>query len=106
MNFKLFYFFLPLACHFALAQSQTVQSGAQTTCVQEQMREHKSLKANPLTELDFQPYCWCVSGYIEKNATDKQLAELEKAKSKPDWFKSLEKKAYKSCLTTDAKITS
>jgi hypothetical protein len=106
MNFKTSYFFLTLVCHLPLAQSQTVQSNSQNTCIQEQIREHKSLKANPLTELDFQPYCSCVSGYVEKNATDQQLAELEKAKSKPDWFKSLEKKAFKSCLTPDAKITS
>jgi hypothetical protein len=88
------------------AQAQIDLSNAENTCVQEQQRAHKSLKDKSVNDYNFQPYCACVSSYVQSNATAQQRTELESAKSKPSWFKTLEKNAMKSCLAPEPKITS
>jgi hypothetical protein len=78
----------------------------QKICTQEQLAEHKGLKGNTLTEADFKPYCSCVSEFVSKNATNKQLNELVMdPKAKPDWLKAVEDKAMKSCLGPAPKIS-
>ena len=88
------------------AQAQAISSDFQKNCVQEQLQEHKDIKKKSLTEEDFKPYCNCLAEYISKNSSNRQVNELlMNPKSKPEWLKTIELKAMKSCLAADSKMS-
>jgi hypothetical protein len=87
-------------------QAQAISADFQKNCIQEQLQEHKDIKKKSLTEEDFKPYCNCLAEYVSKNASTKQVNELAmNPKSKPEWLKSIEQKAMKSCLAADSKMS-
>jgi hypothetical protein len=87
-------------------QAQAISGDFQKKCIQEQLQKHKDIKKNSLTEEDFKPYCNCLAEYVSKNASSKQVNELAmNPKSKPEWLKSIEQRAMKSCLATDTKMS-
>jgi hypothetical protein len=86
--------------------AQAISGDFQKNCAQEQVQEHKGIKKRVLTEEDFKPYCNCLAEYISKNASNQQVNELMmNPKSKPEWLKSIELKAMKSCLASDSKMS-
>ena len=86
-------------------QAQAISGDFQKKCIQDQLQEHKDIKKKSLTEEDFKPYCGCLAEYVSKNASSKQVNELVmNPKSKPEWLKSIEQKAMKSCLAADSKM--
>ena len=88
------------------AQAQAISSDFQKNCAQEQLEEHKDIKKKKLAEEDFKPYCTCLAEYISKNASNRQVNELlMNAKAKPEWLKTIELKAMKSCLAADSKMS-
>ena len=96
-------FFLSMSGY---AQAQAISSDFQKNCAQEQLQDHKDIKKKSLTEEDFKPYCNCLAEYISKNSSNRQVNELlMNPKSKPEWLKTLELNAMKSCLTADAKMS-
>ncbi|QWC99900.1 hypothetical protein G6728_06875 [Polynucleobacter paneuropaeus] len=96
-------FFLSISGY---VQAQDISGDFQKKCIQEQLQEHKDIKKKSLTEEDFKPYCSCLAEYISKNASSKQVNELVmNPKSKPEWLKSIEQGAMKSCLATDSKMS-
>jgi hypothetical protein len=83
--------------------AQAVSKDLQKHCAAEQVAEHKGVKGKALTEEDFLAYCSCQSEFISKNATNAQINELlMNPKAKPDWLKTLESKAMKSCLSENS----
>ena len=90
----------------AYSQSKMISNDFQKNCIQEQLEAHKILKNKALSEDDFKPYCSCLSEYISQNASNRQVNELlMNPKAKPEWLKSIELKATKSCLTSGPRIT-
>jgi len=88
-----------------LSFAQAISKDFQKNCASEQVAEHKGAKGKSLTEEDFSAYCSCQAEFISKNATNRQVNELAmNPKAKPDWLKSLELKAMKSCLSADSKM--
>lgn len=88
------------------SQAQAVSSDFQKNCVQEQLAEHKDIKKKSLTEEDFKPYCKCLAEYVSKNSSNREVNELlMNPKAKPDWLKEVERKAMKSCLGADSKMS-
>ena len=86
--------------------AQAISNDFQKNCIQEQLQEHKDIKKKLLTEEDFKPYCSCLSEYISKNASNRQVNELlMNAQAKPEWLKAIEAKAMKSCLASDSKMS-
>jgi hypothetical protein len=89
-----------------LAQAQAISSDFQKNCVQEQLAAHKEVKKKSLTEEDFKPYCKCLAEYVSKNSSNREVNELlMNPKSKPEWLKEVERKAMKSCLAADSKMS-
>ena len=88
------------------AQAQAISSDFQKNCIQEQLAEHKDIKKKSLTEDDFKPYCKCLAEYVSKNSSNREVNELlMNPKAKPEWLKETERKAMKSCLATDSKMS-
>lgn len=104
-------FFSALSSTILLATShqcyaQAISKDYQKACVREQVSEHQGLKGKAPTEDDFTAYCICQAEFVNKNATNSQINELVMdPKAKPQWLKTLESKAIKSCLTTDVKMS-
>ena len=96
-------FFLSISGY---TQAQAISSDFQKNCVQEQMAEHKDVKKKSLSEDDFKPYCKCLAEYVSKNSSNREVNELlMNPKSKPEWLKEVERKAMKSCLAADSKMS-
>lgn len=90
----------------AYSQAQAVSGDFQKNCIQEQLVEHKDIKKKSLTEEDFKPYCKCLAEYVSKNSSNREVNELlMNPKAKPDWLKEVERKAMKSCLGADSKMS-
>lgn len=88
------------------AQAQAISSDFQKNCIQEQLAEHKDIKKKSLTEDDFKPYCKCLAEYVSKNSSNREVNELlMNPKAKPEWLKEAERKAMKSCLAADSKMS-
>lgn len=98
-----------IACLLVISDpiyAQAISKDYQKMCVREQVSEHQSVKGKTLIEEDFAAYCTCQAEFINKNATNRQVNELVMdPKAKPEWLKTLESKAVKSCLTVNAKMT-
>ena len=102
-NLLIIGFFLSISGY---AQAQAISGDFQKSCTQEQLLEHKDIKKKSLTEEDFKPYCNCLAEYISKNSSNRQVNELlMNPKSKPEWLKTIELKAMKSCLAADSKMS-
>jgi hypothetical protein len=85
--------------------AQAISSDYQKACIQEQLADHQGIKGGSPKEADFIPYCSCVSNYVTKNATNRQLNEIAMdAKASPEWLKVLEEKAMRSCLSPSPKL--
>lgn len=96
-------FFLSISGY---AQAQAISGDFQKNCVQEQLAEHKDIKKKSLTEEDFKPYCKCLAEYVSKNSSNREVNELlMNPKAKPQWLKEIERKAMKSCLAADSKMS-
>ncbi|MBT8589487.1 hypothetical protein G6692_04360 [Polynucleobacter paneuropaeus] len=96
--------FLLVISHQSFAQA--ISKDFQKNCAIEQVAEHKGAKGKALTEDDFSAYCSCQAEFINKNATNRQINELVmNPKAKPQWLKTIELKAMKSCLSADSKIS-
>lgn len=90
----------------AYSQAQAISGDFQKNCALEQLAEHKNIKKKSLTEDDFKPYCKCLAEYVSKNSSNREVNELlMNPKAKPDWLKEVERKAMKSCLGADSKIS-
>jgi hypothetical protein len=88
------------------AQAQAISGDFQKNCIQEQLAEHKDIKKKSLTEDDFKPYCKCLAEYVSKNSSNREVNELlMNPKAKPEWLKEAERKAMKSCLAADSKMS-
>lgn len=89
-----------------LSFAQAISKDFQKNCAVEQVAEHKGAKGKALTEEDFSAYCSCQADFISKNATNGQVNELVmNPKARPEWFKAIELKAMKSCLSSDSKMS-
>lgn len=89
-----------------LAQAQAISSDFQKNCIQEQLTEHKDIKKKSLTEENFKPYCKCLAEYVSKNSSNREVNELlMNPKAKPEWLKDVERKAMKSCIAADSKMS-
>ncbi|MBU3618161.1 hypothetical protein [Polynucleobacter sp. JS-Fieb-80-E5] len=96
--------FLLAISHQSFAQA--ISTDYQKNCVSEQVAEHKDLKGKTLSAEDFTAYCTCQAEFINKNATNGQVNELVmNPKAKPQWLKTIELKAMKSCLSADSKMS-
>jgi uncharacterized HAD superfamily protein len=85
--------------------AQAISKDYQKNCAVEQVAEHKGAKGKALTEEDFSAYCACQAEFISKNASKSQVNELVmNPKAKPEWLKTIELKAMKSCLSVDSKM--
>jgi len=80
--------------------AQTISKEYQKNCAREQVAEHQGIKGKTLAEEDFAAYCSCQADFISKNASNRQVNELVmNPKAKPEWLKTIELKAMKTCLT-------
>ncbi|MBU3581648.1 hypothetical protein ICN19_06435 [Polynucleobacter sp. AP-Capit-er-40B-B4] len=96
--------FLLVISHQSFAQA--ISKDFQKNCATEQVAEHKDLKGKTLSAEDFAAYCTCQAEFINKNATNGQVNELVmNPKAKPEWLKTIELKAMKSCLSVDSKMS-
>lgn len=65
-------------------------------CTQQQVQTHQKVKDISVDQ--FRSFCECTSKQLINNLSAAQLNELNKSSKKPDWFKSAEDVATKSCL--------
>ncbi|MBT8522092.1 hypothetical protein G6652_08220 [Polynucleobacter paneuropaeus] len=101
-SFALLGFFLLVSNQ---SYAQAISKDYQKNCAREQVAEHQGIKGKALTEEDFTAYCGCQADFISKNASNRQVNELVmNPKAKPEWFKTIELKAMKACIT-DPKMT-
>jgi hypothetical protein len=90
--------------HFSFAQGISRQY--QNDCTLEQVKEHQNVNGKKPTQEDFMAYCACQAEFVSKNASSQQFNSLEmNPKDKPEWLKSLENKAFKSCINIDPKMS-
>jgi hypothetical protein len=83
-----------------------VSTDLQTTCIQEQLNEHKEIKGHPLEAGDFTEYCKCETDYITRKATKQQLSKLStKQDPSPPWLVRLKAKAPKICFEPKKQTT-
>lgn len=86
--------------------AQAISKDYQKNCAREQVIEHRGIKNKALTEEDFTAYCACQADFINKNASNRQVNELVMdPKAKPEWLKTLESKAIKTCIPTESKMS-
>lgn len=86
--------------------AQAISKDYQKNCAREQVAEHQGIKNKTLTEEDFIAYCACQAEFISKNASNRQVHELVMdPKAKPEWLKTLESKAIKTCIPPESKMS-